>query len=189
MLILLRVKSYPLALTSQPRVGLALAMEVPEEAPFRRDDQYGDAGLRPQPLRERLFTWAMALTLLPVRAAATLGCVASLWALCKVSALTLPPATADALVARGGKTLSRLCLLALGFWHIRWVKVPGPPGGQGEGEPQARQRSSPPQPVPVAAGIISNHCSWLDILIHMSRCGTTQPLPMALAAATAATRP
>ena len=124
-------------------------------APFERHDRYGKMGVAPQSLMERIRLGLAAVTLLPVRALGTLSCVVGFFAACKLLQL-LPSQYRSPLVAALGKTYCKACLLCIGFWRVRWVKLP------------RAAWDSRPAAAAHAAAIVSNHCSWADILVHMS---------------------
>ncbi len=124
-------------------------------APFERHDRYGKMGLAPQSAWSRLKTCLAAVTILPVKAIGTISCVASFFVVCKLMQL-LPEQQRSAAVAAAGKAFCRACLLCIGFTRVRWLSVTDP----------ANSNSAAARPH--AAGIVSNHCSWADILVHMS---------------------
>lgn len=124
-------------------------------APFERHDRYGKMGMAPQSMLERLRLGLSAVIILPVRALGTLSCVVGFFAACKLLQL-LPSHHRSPLVAALGKAYCKACLLCIGFWRVRWVKV------------ARADWDSRPAAAAHAAAIVSNHCSWADILIHMS---------------------
>lgn len=95
----------------------------PLYAPFQRRDQYGVAGLAPQPLVERARLFVMAITLLPLRLAAGLYCVAIYYIICRLATHLLPELPARRAIAFWGRIWCRLCLLALGFMSVKWIDV------------------------------------------------------------------
>ena len=124
-------------------------------APFERHDRYGKMGMAPQTTLERIRLCIAAVTVLPVRAAGTLACVVGFFAACKLLQL-LPSQYRSPFVAALGKAYCKACLLCIGFWRVRWLQVPR---ADWDARPAATAR---------AAAIVSNHCSWADILVHMS---------------------
>jgi len=97
----------------------------PVYRPFMRSDQYGTAGLRPQPLLERVRLLVAAGTLVPLRFLACLCCVACYYLICRLATLTLGELAARRVITYFGKIWCRLCLLALGFVSVRWVRAQG----------------------------------------------------------------
>jgi hypothetical protein len=126
----------------------------PRHLAFVRDDQYGEGGLAPQPLSEKLRIALMALLVVPFKVLGTICCIVFVFASCKIASL-LPPAISGYVSTGAGRLGARLCLLSLGFLQVEWVRH----GGKG-----AQQGAQHP-----AAAIVSNHVSWMDILVHMSR--------------------
>lgn len=123
--------------------------------PFARTDQYGELGLAPQPLLERARLLFFAIFLVPLKALGTLICLLSYFAVIKASFL-FPASVRSDWVATLGKIHCRALLFCLGFVRINWVKV---------GEDPKTPLGGPVK----AVGIVSNHSSWLDVVIHMSR--------------------
>jgi lysophosphatidylcholine acyltransferase / lyso-PAF acetyltransferase len=123
-----------------------------ENRPFERLDQYGELGLKPQPLSEKLRLLFFAIFLVPFKAIGTLACLLSYFFWIKISPFIFPASVRSDWVASLGKIHCRGCLFSLGFVHITWIKV----------EADLRPPAIP------AVGIVSNHSSWIDILIHMS---------------------
>jgi lysophosphatidylcholine acyltransferase/lyso-PAF acetyltransferase len=124
--------------------------------PFVRDDQYGEGGLAPQPLSEQLRIALMALLVVPFKVLGTICCILFVFTSCKIASL-LPPSISHYLSTGAGKLGARLCLLSLGFWRVEWVRHSG-----GGGDKEGQQEAAP------AVAIVSNHVSWMDILVHMS---------------------
>ena len=123
--------------------------------PFARTDQYGELGLAPQPFYERARLLFFQIFLVPLKCVGSLICLLSYFTVIKLS-FVFPESVRSEWVAAFGKIHCRACLFCLGFVHIKWVKV---------GEDPTSPLGGPVKPV----GIVSNHSSWLDILIHMSR--------------------
>lgn len=131
----------------------------PAFAPFTRHDQYGLLGRQPQPLVERLRQLLMLVFVVPFKALGTLTCLLSFFAVCKLAFL-IPSEHQTRVVAWLGKLHCRWCLFWLGFVSVKWVAVPEEAGGGG-----SQGGGATPEP----PGIVSNHCSSVDILLHMSR--------------------
>lgn len=122
-----------------------------DENPFVRNDRYGELGLAPQPLLERVRLLFFAVFLVPLKLAGILASLLSFFAVVKAS-LLFPEKVRSEWVAKLGKMHCRFCLFCLGFVHVRCVSV---------GEDTET-------PVPPVVGIVSNHVSWVDIIVHMS---------------------
>lgn len=123
--------------------------------PFRRHDQYGLEGAAPQSVLEYLRLAIAAVTILPLKLVGCLALLIGCYSMCKLSFL-FPAQDRAAWVAACAKFFVRAELFCLGFVTVTWQVVP-----------DNRQHKLPPGTK--AAGIVSNHCSWTDILLHMSR--------------------
>lgn len=123
--------------------------------PFRRHDQYGQEGTAPQAVVECIRLAIAAVTILPLKLLGCLTCLIGCYFMCKLSFL-FPAEKRAAWVATCAKFFVRAELFCLGFVTVQWHKVPD-------------TRHPPLAPDVRAAGIVSNHCSWADILLHMSR--------------------
>ncbi len=99
--------------------------------PFARTDRYGEAGMNPLPLLEKLRLGVMAVTLLPLRLLSCIICISCYYSLVRLTTALLPELPARRVVAFLGKIWCRMCLLALGFVSIRWVR-------HGKGLPSGR---------------------------------------------------
>jgi len=117
--------------------------------PFRRSDRYGTAGNVPQPLSEQILLVVLSILVLPLKVLGALSCLVTFYTFCRLSVL-IPEEKRSGAVAKAGKIACRLCLLSLGFISVTWIET----GPRSSVEPVA---------------IVSNHCSWLDILVHMAR--------------------
>lgn len=118
--------------------------------PFKRHDLYGDMGRGPLSIPRRLRLYVLAVLVFPLRCITTVGCLACYNVLCRLSFL-VPSAYRVAWIVFWGRVLCRLCLFCLGFVRVEWITFPSP------------------TPAPKVGGVVSNHLSWCDILIHMSR--------------------
>ena len=139
--------------------------------PFQRKDQYGDMGKAPQPLAEKIRLACLSVSILPFKLVCTASCITSFYLVCRVAEF-LPVDLRRRTTTAFGKLFSRLCLLSLGFGSIKWIKVSKAAWDQ--------QKSDRP-----AVGIVSNHCSHVDILVHMARSfpsfvarGGTESIPL-----------
>jgi hypothetical protein len=145
----------------------------PRFLPFVRHDQYGKMGQARQGFLESIRLAIAALTVVPVKVVGTLFCIVGFYLICRLFQLA-PRSYSNVWVPRFGKVFTRACLACIGFSRVAWIKVPRAPWDKGTGQSSA-----------VTAGIVSNHCSWTDILVHMSRYfpsfvarGGTEKLPM-----------
>lgn len=129
--------------------------EDPAFDPFRRHDQYGLEGATKQSVLEYLRLAVMALTILPLKILGCVACLIGCYLVCKFSFL-VPAQNRAAWVVSCGKVFVRMELFCLGFMTVKWQKVP-------DTRPTHILKGAK------AAGIVSNHCSWADILVHMSR--------------------
>ncbi len=143
----------------------------PKHLPFQRYDRYGDMGKERQPLLERCRLVLLSVTLLPLKVICAACCIISFYLVCRVSEV-LPPNIKAWVTTAFGKLLSRACLLSIGFFSIEWVKVR-------KASWDIRSSNCP------AVGLVSNHCSHVDILVHMSRSfpsfvarGGTEKIPL-----------
>lgn len=129
--------------------------EDPVFDPFRRHDQYGLEGATKQSILEYLRLAFMAVTILPLKILGCIACLIGCYLVCKLSFL-VPTQHRAAWVVSCGKVFVRMELFCLGFIFVKWQKVP-------DTRPQHIREGAK------VAGIVSNHCSWADILVHMSR--------------------
>lgn len=127
----------------------------PSYDPFRRHDQYGLQGAQHQSVWECLRLCLMAFTVLPLKILGCLACLTGCYLTCKFSFL-VPAPKRSAWVVNCGKIFVRMELFCCGFMTVTWKRVPD------------TRPAHVTQGVKVA-GIVSNHCSWADILVHMSR--------------------
>jgi lysophosphatidylcholine acyltransferase/lyso-PAF acetyltransferase len=129
-------------------------MKPVENRPFERSDIYGELGVAPIPLTEQLRLLFFAIFLVPFKAIGTLACLLSYFFVIKLSFL-FPASVRSDWVAALGKIHCRACLFSLGFVRVKWIKI------------EADLKQPLVAPIP-AVGVISNHSSWIDILVHMS---------------------
>lgn len=124
--------------------------------PFRRHDQYGLEGAKAQPIKEYLRLGVVAVIILPIKLIGCIACLIGCYLMCKSSFL-VPAKNRSTWVAAWAKFFVRAELFCLGFLTVTWHTIP----------PNNQQHKS--KPGVIAAGIVSNHSSWADILVHMSR--------------------
>ena len=148
-----------------------MCQHSPKHLPFQRNDQYGDMGQKPQPLLERTRLALLSISVLPVKVLCAASCILGFYLVCRVAEL-LPVDVRRKVTAASGKVYCRLCLLSIGFVSIKWIKV-----SKADWD---KQKSDRP-----AVGIVSNHCSHVDILAHMARSfpsfvarGGTESIPL-----------
>ena len=122
--------------------------------PFRRHDQYGLEGSLRQSVWEYLRLAVMALTVLPLKILGCIACLIGCYLACRASFI-VPQQYRTAWVVGCGKWFVRWELFCLGFLTVRWKKV-------ADNRPAQLLNNAK------VAGIVSNHCSWADILVHMS---------------------
>lgn len=125
--------------------------------PWQRTDRYGEMGLAPQPVLEYVRLGLMLALVVPIKIIGAFTCLVSFWIWVQLAAVLFPAKYRSGWVAWLGKIHCRSCLFFMGFVRVRWVAV------DSDGEPV-----SSPQSGPSPAGIVSNHLSWADILVHMS---------------------
>ncbi|KAL6775996.1 PGA3 [Auxenochlorella protothecoides x Auxenochlorella symbiontica] len=123
--------------------------EAELRAPFVRNDRFGEFGMGNLPTCLKAVLALESIFILPFRAVGSFLCLFLYWLVCRLSS-PLPPQHRAAIVVPMGKLACRSCLFCIGFFKVEWVLDPA--AGQG----------------PRAGGIVSNHCSWADILLHMS---------------------
>jgi len=134
--------------------GKSLPMKKYDYRPFERLDNFGELGRKPQPLLEQLRLLFFAIFLVPFKSIGTLACLLSYFVVIKLSFL-FPASVRSDWVAALGKLHCRGCLFSLGFVRVKWVKI------------EADLKPPLVAAIP-AVGIVSNHSSWIDILVHMS---------------------
>ena len=151
--------------------GSRMCQVDPKHLPFARNDRYGDMGIKPQPLAEKCRLAVLSVTTLPLKVIGAASCIIGFYLVCRLSEV-LPASIKMPVTALLGKFFSRLCLLSIGFASIKRVKVGHAAWDRSKGDGPA-------------AGIVSNHCSHTDILIHMARSfpsfvarGGTESIPL-----------
>ncbi|KAI8104505.1 hypothetical protein M9434_003060 [Picochlorum sp. BPE23] len=125
--------------------------------PWERTDRYGECGLAPQPWYEMVRIFLCLIFIAPMKIFGSVACLLSFFLVTKV-AWAFPKSVRSDWVAALGKIHCRICLLFIGFIRVRWVHL---------GDSTSRETTDAGM-MPQVAGIVSNHCSWCDILVHMS---------------------
>ncbi len=124
---------------------------------------------------------------------------------CRIVGWTLPKEMQARVIAVIGKFMSHLCLASLGFFNVKWTIDPAgqlPPGVEPGTEKNCftpknktvsrrcstcmwMQQPTQALPVPPAAAIVSNHISYMDIIVHLGHSfpsfvarGNTKDLPL-----------
>lgn len=130
--------------------------------PWERLDRYGECGLKPQPLWEKLRILLVFIFIVPIKILGSLGCLVSFYLVTKLS-FVFPPAVRSDWVATLGKLHCRMCLLFIGFIKVTWIDLSGQEGKTSHDKSRVGGGKKNDY-----VGIVSNHCSWCDILVHMS---------------------
>ncbi len=130
--------------------------------PWIRADRFGEMGLAPQPVQEYIRRALMLVFVVPIKIIGAVLCLVSFYLWTKVGAVLFPAKHRSDMVAWLGKIHCRTCLFFIGFVRVRWVAVGW------DGEPIASTAGRAGEPAQTYAGIVSNHLSWADILVHMS---------------------
>ena len=133
--------------------------------PWERVDRYGEFGMAPQPLTENLRLALLALIVVPIKLIGSMACLLSFYVVTKLSFL-LPVSVKNDWVAALGRVHCRACLFFIGFVRVRWITMDDVSGADTMNMNTKKKAKRKQQPI---AGIVSNHCSWCDILVHMSR--------------------
>lgn len=115
--------------------------------PFRRKDRFGLIGTDPLSFPDRLVIYFFAVFILPIRVLICCLLLVFLYISCYLIQL-LPVEHQPSVIAALGKRTCRVCLLVLGI-RVNWV-------------------NKKPHNDAFASGIVSNHASWIDVLLHMS---------------------
>lgn len=123
-----------------------------------------------------MFCWrTRPRQVLPIKLTGALLALMSFWLCCRLSFL-LPASIRSVTVAKLGNWHCRVCLWWCGFWRVTWIKVgqrdgdgsSPAKGGSGRGSKGGSSSSGGGEEQAQPVGIVSNHISWCDILIHMS---------------------
>ena len=130
--------------------------------PWIRADKYGEMGLAPQPVLEYIRMGLMLVFVVPIKIIGAVSCLLSFYLWTKVAAVLFPAKHRSDWVAWLGKIHCRMCLFFIGFVRVRWVAI------DWEGEPVSSTTGGAKEEPRSYAGIVSNHLSWADILVHMS---------------------
>ena len=111
--------------------------------------------------------------MLPIKLVGAVLALLSFWLCCRLSFL-VPASKRPAVVAKLGNWHWRTCLFWCGFWRVTWIKVGQQDGDGGSGGAAKSGRGGGGssgdggEGDAPAVGIVSNHISWCDILVHMS---------------------
>lgn len=128
-------------------------------SPWQRWDRYGECGLAPQPLWENARMALVMIFILPFKILGSLAALVSFFLVIKMS-FVFPRAVRSDWIALLGKIHCRICLFFLGFVSVRWIHVDMKYDNGVEVPSSEKERAF--------VGIVSNHVSWCDILVHMS---------------------
>eukprot|EP00198_Chlamydomonas_reinhardtii_P002368 XP_001691704.1 predicted protein [Chlamydomonas reinhardtii] len=128
---------------------------------FLRTDAYGTYANNKLSLALKLRLVLVCLTLVPVKLFASLFCVVSYYLFISVGNVVLKEPYKTKYMAFWGRFWTRMLLYALGFWTIKWVYV-SPDGSTSSTAPAGFLERR-------FGGYVSNHCSWVDIVLYMSR--------------------
>lgn len=115
--------------------------------PFRRKDRFGLIGTDPLCFSDRLVVYFFAVFILPFRVLFCLFLLLLCYFSCFLTQL-LPTEHQPSVIAALGTRICRLCLKVLGI-RVNWVN-------------RKSERDA------FASGIVSNHVSWIDIVLHMA---------------------
>lgn len=129
---------------------------------FSRDDQYGVLGKKRQPWPEKFRLFICGITLVPLRFLGCLYFVTCFYLVCRMSSL-IPKSERAYWVENVGCFSARACCWCVGFLQIKWVEV------RPNGEKDHIFTGVHSKEHPNIGAVISNHCSYFDILILMSR--------------------
>eukprot|EP00955_Chlamydomonas_euryale_P080451 363424-Chlamydomonas_euryale.AAC.12 len=120
-------------------------------APFERNDAYGLMGKAKLPLAEVIRLVIMSVLVAPLRVVTSVGCLILCHATLRLAEALLPASSRTSVIPALGSFWCRACARCLGLW-VTWERIDG----------------DRPDEVP-AAGLVCNHGSWTDILIHLGR--------------------
>ncbi|EFJ47621.1 hypothetical protein VOLCADRAFT_91941 [Volvox carteri f. nagariensis] len=128
---------------------------------FIRRDLYGSYCNNVIPLASQLRLAVLSITLLPIKLLACLLCVLSFYLVVVFGNTLFREPFKTKYMAFWGKFWTRALLYCLGFWSISWVYV----------NPDGSSSLKPPSGLKERrfGGYVSNHCSWIDIVLYMSR--------------------
>ena len=114
--------------------------------------------MAPQPVLEYVRLGLMLALVVPIKIIGAFTCLVSFWIWVQLAAVLFPAKYRSGWVAWLGKIHCRSCPVLHG---VRASPLGWPVDSDGE-------PVSSPQSGPSPAGIVSNHLSWADILVHMS---------------------
>lgn len=136
--------------------------EEPRFDPFRRLDRYGPWGATPQPVLENIRLVLLGLLLVPLRFLGILLCCCICSIICTVTLLL--PVDKRVSGVELAKIVCRLCIFSCGFIKITWVSSDGKGNSSG-----SRNGLIPSKEEPHFGAILSNHVSWCDILVYLTK--------------------
>ncbi|GLC33057.1 hypothetical protein PLESTB_000375200 [Pleodorina starrii] len=146
---------------AQPNGWLGqLPPEIKAKA-FVRNDVYGTYCNNPLSLLAKLRLTVLSLTLFPLKFIACLTCVTGCYIMVAIGNIFLREPFKAKYFTFWGKLWTRALLYSLGFWSIKWVYVNA--DGTSSSKPPAGLKKRQ------FGGYVSNHCSWIDIVVYMSR--------------------
>lgn len=118
--------------------------------PYRRQDRFGSTGTAPMALSDQLLVAFFTVFVLPIRFILCMSTLIGCYLSCRIIQL-LPVDKQPAVMASVGNVFCRLCLASIGIW-IQWEKLL---------DDELSDTQFP-------CAVVSNHISWLDILVHMA---------------------
>ncbi|KAK9826820.1 hypothetical protein WJX81_004146 [Elliptochloris bilobata] len=140
-------------------------------------------GRKPQPVLEYVRLALLATVFLPIKFFGAVLCVLAFHIVCRLAVL-VPADRRTMAVGELGKLMARSALLFWGYTRVDWVRTDVSPHAHVKGNFPA-DAATPTNGAPHAAVIVSNHVSYLDILVHMSHSapsfvarGNTADLPL-----------
>ncbi|GLI64841.1 hypothetical protein VaNZ11_008143 [Volvox africanus] len=128
---------------------------------FIRRDIYGSYFNNSIPRLAQLRLVVLSVTLFPLKLFACLICVISYFLVVLFGNIAFREPFKTKYMAFWGKFWTRLVLYCLGFWSIKWLYI-NADGSVSNGHPAGVEERH-------FGGYVSNHCSWVDILLYMSR--------------------
>ncbi|GIL76376.1 hypothetical protein Vretifemale_5945, partial [Volvox reticuliferus] len=137
-----------------------LPPDIKAEA-FIRRDLYGSYCNNSIPRLAQLRLVVLSITLFPLKLFACLICVISYFLVVVFGNIAFREPFKAKYMAFWGKFWTRMVLYCLGFWYIKWVYI-NADGSLSNRPPAGLEERH-------FGGYVSNHCSWVDIVLYMSR--------------------